>query len=155
MYADNTDAIEANIVSNQIQHGEIIVATNLAGRGTDLKTSQDVEKNGGLHVCLTFLPNNLRVEEQAIGRTSRQGHRGTSQMILSRNRTLLQLASCYPDYLGKCNEKTNYSIELICDWRENAETANIKQIWDIEIPEIKKKDELFSNFCQLLNQLRN
>ena len=155
LYADNTDAIEANVVSNQIQHGEIIVATNLAGRGTDLKTSLEVEKNGGLHVCLTFLPNNLRVEEQAIGRTSRQGHRGTSQMIVSRNRTLLQLASFYPDYLNKCNEKTIYSIELIRDWRKEAEAANIKRIWDEEIPEIQKKDDLFSDFCQLLKQLRD
>ena len=154
LYADNTDAIEANVVSSQIQHGEIIVATNLAGRGTDLKTSQEVEKNGGLHVCLTFLPNNLRVEEQAIGRTSRQGHRGTSQMLLSRNRTLLQLMSSYPDYLATCNDKTNYSIVLIRDWREKAESANIKRIWDKDITEIRKKDDLFSNFCQLLNQLR-
>jgi len=154
LYADNTDIIEANIVSNEIQHGEIIVATNLAGRGTDLKTSKQVEDNGGLHVCLTFLPNNLRVEEQAIGRTSRQGQRGTSQMIISKNRTLLQLMSCYPDYLKRCNETTEFSIQTMRHWREEAERAQIERIWNEEIPEIRKKDELFSTFCQLLTDLR-
>jgi preprotein translocase subunit SecA len=50
LYTDNTDAVESDVVGNRIQPGEIIVATNLAGRGTDLKTSPTVEKNGGLHV---------------------------------------------------------------------------------------------------------
>ena len=43
--------------------GDIIVASNIAIRGTDLKISPKVLKNGGLHVILTYLPDNLRVEE--------------------------------------------------------------------------------------------
>ncbi|CAF1509354.1 unnamed protein product [Didymodactylos carnosus] len=39
MYTDNTDAVESDAVGNRIQHGEIIVTTNLTGRGTDLETS--------------------------------------------------------------------------------------------------------------------
>lgn len=155
LYTDNTDTTEANVVSNRIQCGEIIVATNLAGRGTDLKMSQEVENNGGLHVCLTFLPNNLRVEEQAIGRTSRQGNRGTSQMILSQNRTFIQLMSSYPEYLAGSTENPNDTIKFIRDWREKAESANIERIWKKEIPEIQKKDDLFKKFCDLLGRLRN
>jgi preprotein translocase subunit SecA len=41
---------------------DIIVATNIAGRGTDLKLSQEAVKNGGLHVLLAFMPNNMRIE---------------------------------------------------------------------------------------------
>lgn len=66
----------------KISKGEIIVATNLAGRGTDIKTDE-IEENGGMHVIVTFMPSNQRVEEQAFGRTARQGKRGTGQMILN------------------------------------------------------------------------
>ena len=40
-----------------------MVATNLAGRGTDIKTTEEVEKNGGMHVIISFLPLNTRVQE--------------------------------------------------------------------------------------------
>lgn len=154
LYTDNTDAVESNVVGNRIQNGEIIVATNLAGRGTDLKTSPNVEKNGGLHVCLTFLPNNLRVEEQAFGRTSRQGNRGTSQMILSRERTLRQLMNNYPEYTSSRTKKVSNSIDFIRDWREQAERMHLERMWRDEIVDIKLKDKLFQQFCKLLGKLR-
>ncbi|CAF1257028.1 unnamed protein product, partial [Didymodactylos carnosus] len=155
LYTDNTDAVESDVVGNRIQSGEIIVATNLAGRGTDLKTSPNVEKNGGLHVCLTYLPNNLRVEDQAFGRTSRQGHRGTSQMILNSQRTFEQLRSIHPEYSITNPRRTfTHSMEIICDWRQEAERIHLEQMRRDEIVEIKLKDQLFQRFCQLLNKLR-
>jgi len=154
LYTDNTDLVESNVVGQRIQNGEIIVATNLAGRGTDLKTTLKVEKNGGLHVCLTFLPNNLRVEEQAFGRTSRQGNRGTSQMILSRERTFRQLMNNYPEYRNNQTTKFSNSIDLIRDWREQAERTHLERMWKDEIIDIQLKDKLFQRFRELLKKLR-
>ncbi|CAF3707211.1 unnamed protein product [Adineta steineri] len=158
LYTDNTDNTESSVVSKRIESGDILVATNLAGRGTDLKTTQDVEKHGGLHVCLTFLPKNLRVEEQAFGRTSRQGNCGTSQLILNRERTFLQLMSWYPDYwTDHCNRFTSLidiDIKTIHDWRTQSESAQLNYIWKKDICELKEKSELFRNFCELLAELK-
>ena len=62
--------------------GKIIFITNLEGRGTDIKLTDEVEKNGGMHVILTFLPDNQRVEEQALGRTARSGKNGSGIIIM-------------------------------------------------------------------------
>lgn len=59
--------------------GQVVFATNLAGRGTDLELVTEMEACGGLHVCTTFLPLNERVETQSFGRTARQGKKGTAQ----------------------------------------------------------------------------
>lgn len=61
--------------------GMITIATNNAGRGTDIVPTLDLIKNGGLHVCLTFPAKNDRVERQAFGRTGRQGAPGTYRYI--------------------------------------------------------------------------
>ena len=81
LYTMNNMDQEKNI--EKILPGEIIIATNLAGRGTDIHTSE-IEETGGLHVIITFMPNNQRVEDQAFGRTARQGKRGTGIMIMNR-----------------------------------------------------------------------
>ncbi|MCF7852468.1 MAG: hypothetical protein K9M07_04415 [Simkaniaceae bacterium] len=60
----------------------VTVATNTAGRGTDILLRGDSRKNGGLHVLLTNFPASQRVEEQARGRTGRQGDPGSSAMLV-------------------------------------------------------------------------
>ncbi|CAM0117300.1 hypothetical protein [Rhabdochlamydiaceae symbiont of Dictyostelium giganteum] len=62
--------------------GSTTLATNTAGRGTDIKLSEESLMNGGLHVIITFYPESERVELQAKGRAGRQGQPGSSEMIL-------------------------------------------------------------------------
>ncbi|CDW77348.1 protein translocase subunit seca [Stylonychia lemnae] len=65
-----------------LEGGEVIVATNISGRGTDLRISEDVSKKGGLHVVVTYVTSNIRIEEQAFGRTARTGQQGSGQFCI-------------------------------------------------------------------------
>lgn len=76
------DADEAEIVSNAGQEGRITVATNMAGRGTDIKLHDDVRGIGGLHVILTEHFEAKRIDRQLAGRCARQGDPGSCQAIL-------------------------------------------------------------------------
>jgi preprotein translocase subunit SecA len=67
----------------ELKQKSIVVATNLGGRGTDFKISSSQSKRGGLHVILTFLSSNLRIEKQAFGRAARKGEFGTGRLILN------------------------------------------------------------------------
>ncbi|MCX7116183.1 MAG: hypothetical protein NTW08_09815 [Gammaproteobacteria bacterium] len=73
---------EDYLISRAGEAKMITVATNTAGRGTDIILSPESKANGGLHVVFTFFPNNLRVEEQGFGRASRQGQSGSWAMYL-------------------------------------------------------------------------
>ncbi|GBN13937.1 hypothetical protein AVEN_152811-1 [Araneus ventricosus] len=73
---------QEKFTKRKIDLGEIIIATNIAGRGTDITTSNKVEEVGGMHVCITFLPESYRVEIQNAGRTARQGRKGSAQLVV-------------------------------------------------------------------------
>lgn len=76
------DEETADVTRETVGPGDVIIATNIAGRGADFKTSRELEKNGGLHVLVGFCPDNERVREQAFFRTSRQGNLGSAQLIV-------------------------------------------------------------------------
>lgn len=61
---------------------QITIATNTAGRGTDIHLASESRARGGLHVVYTFYPESTRVETQGLGRAARQGQLGSSRMIL-------------------------------------------------------------------------
>jgi preprotein translocase subunit SecA len=76
-------ANEANIVAEAGQRGKITVATNMAGRGTDIKLSKGIADLGGLHVVATEPATSYRVDRQLFGRAARQGDPGCAQMFVS------------------------------------------------------------------------
>ncbi|UCF42578.1 MAG: preprotein translocase subunit SecA [Planctomycetota bacterium] len=74
---------EAQIVAQAGQHGKITVATNMAGRGTDIKLGRRVAQLGGLHVIAAEPNESARIDRQLYGRCARQGDPGSAQGIFS------------------------------------------------------------------------
>lgn len=82
-------AEEAAIVARAGEAGRITVATNMAGRGTDIILSDEARAAGGLQVVLTELHGNSRIDRQLCGRCGRQGDPGTVHRVLSLGDDLL------------------------------------------------------------------
>jgi preprotein translocase subunit SecA len=74
-------AQEASIIADAGQPGRVTVATNMAGRGTDIKLAKGVAELGGLHVVATEPHTSHRVDRQLFGRAARQGDPGCAQMF--------------------------------------------------------------------------
>ncbi|WP_455365413.1 preprotein translocase subunit SecA [Kaarinaea lacus] len=85
------DAEEAAIIAGAGDKGRITIATNMAGRGTDIALQEGVNKLGGLHVVLTERHEASRIDRQLIGRCARQGDSGSSEAFLSWEDALLEV----------------------------------------------------------------
>ena len=84
------DADEAEVVAAAGQPGHITVATNMAGRGTDIELAPGVAGAGGLHVILTAYHDSTRVDRQLFGRAGRQGDPGSCEAIVALDDELFQ-----------------------------------------------------------------
>lgn len=84
-------AKEAEIIADAGKPGAITVATNMAGRGTDIKLKDDVAKKGGLHVIGTTRHQSRRIDRQLRGRSARQGDPGSSKFYVSFEDHLMRL----------------------------------------------------------------
>ncbi|CAF1449711.1 unnamed protein product [Rotaria sordida] len=115
-----------NFEIDQLNPGDIIIATNLAGRGTDLNTSNKLEENGGLHVITTYLPTNIRIEMQAFGRTARKGNKGTGEYIILNPYGL--------------------SIENLKQLRNTLEKERLNLFLINDLPKIKIEEDLLQGF---------
>ncbi len=82
---------EAEIVAEAGKTGTITIATNMAGRGTDIKLSQEVREAGGLAIIGTERHESRRVDRQLRGRSGRQGDPGSSQFFVSLEDELMRL----------------------------------------------------------------
>lgn len=74
---------EAEIVAHAGQRGKVTVATNMAGRGTDIKLGEGVAQSGGLHVICTELHDAARIDRQLMGRCARQGDPGSVRQYMA------------------------------------------------------------------------
>lgn len=83
-------AREADIVAQAGQPGRVTVATNMAGRGTDIKLGRDVDQLGGLHVIITEIHDSARIDRQLVGRCGRQGDPGSVQRFLALDDDILE-----------------------------------------------------------------
>jgi len=82
---------EAEIITNAGQYGAVTIATNMAGRGTDIKPSPETIEVGGLFVLATGRHDSRRIDNQFRGRSGRQGDPGASQFLLSLEDDLLRI----------------------------------------------------------------
>lgn len=85
------DADEADLIAAAGQTGKVTVATNMAGRGTDIKLGSGVAAAGGLHVILTEFHEAGRIDRQLFGRCGRQGDPGTFQAVVALDDDLFRL----------------------------------------------------------------
>ena len=106
--------------------GTVIVATNIAGRGTNFKTSDLCETNGGLHVLLAYVPGNRRVELQAWGRTARSGNAGTGRFVVRS-----------PDGASAAEK---------VERRDEKEAERLEVIREETLPKLEAEGELLSQF---------
>lgn len=82
---------ESEIIKSAGEKGAVTIATNMAGRGVDIKVSDEIKALGGLYILGTERHENRRIDNQLRGRSGRQGDPGTSQFFLSLEDSLLRI----------------------------------------------------------------
>nr|WP_249153743.1 prepilin peptidase [Bradyrhizobium diazoefficiens] len=90
------DGEEADIIADAGEAGRVTVATNMAGRGVDIRLMPGVAERGGLHVILTERHDAGRIDRQLEGRAGRRGEMGSTEAILSLDDSLLELVVRHP-----------------------------------------------------------
>jgi len=109
------DKEEAAIVAQAGQEGQVTVATNMAGRGTDISLGDCIAKKGGLHVISTCCNEAGRIDRQLFGRCARQGDPGSHQTFLSLEDELV-LKNCHPgrvSFLKKYGTKNPWVFQKL------------------------------------------
>ncbi len=138
LYA-HSNSKQLSTIKKKLSPGEIIIATNLAGRGTNVKVTDDVNESGGLLCLVTFLARNRRVELQAFGRTARGGKPGSVRCILN-------YAAMPEHYYGM-------NIEEIRKMRAEEESIRLRDMLDHDVKEVETREKLFKEYCRFLGHV--
>ncbi|KKB27091.1 Protein export cytoplasm protein SecA ATPase RNA helicase [Mycoplasmopsis meleagridis] len=104
------NASEAEIISAAGQVGAVTIATNMAGRGTDIKPSKEALELGGLYVIGTDRAESRRIDNQLRGRSGRQGDPGVSKFYVSLDDQLMQRFSNYEEFKKSYEKQGNKEI---------------------------------------------
>jgi preprotein translocase subunit SecA len=125
---------EAAIVSRAGEHRQVTIATNMAGRGTDIRLATGVADIGGLHVLATERHESERVDRQLFGRAGRQGDPGSAQAIVSLDDELIRrhLKPAYVDTVRSALKRNTPGSQAVARkaWKlaqANAQTMSYKQ----------------------------
>ncbi len=148
---------EAEIIANAGEKGSVTIATNMAGRGTDIKLGDGVLELGGLYVIGTERHESRRIDNQLRGRSGRQGDPGTSQFYVSFDDSLMRRFGNAPkDLLQKAGMNDNEPLQSKI-FSRNIESAQ-KQVegnnYDTR-KRVLQYDEVMSSQRKVMYQLRN
>ena len=124
------------ILKSMGQAKSILVATNAAGRGTDIKIDENSKRNGGLFVIVGFFPRNSRIQFQAEGRAARQGNPGKAKIVVSRDEEFI-----YFNYFFAKNLNFEDEIQNLLLFRK----FNVEDVSKMRIQFVKKERIFFSN----------
>jgi preprotein translocase subunit SecA len=117
LHARNLSA-EADIIAMAGERGQVTVATNMAGRGTDIRLGAGVADLGGLHVICSELHDAARIDRQLIGRSARQGDPGSYRQFLSLDDEILEsgLGANRAARLRRAHSSAGASIDHLARW---------------------------------------
>lgn len=139
---------EAQVIAAAGQHGKVTIATNMAGRGTDIKLGRGIGKAGGLAVIGTERHEARRIDRQLIGRSARQGDPGTGQFFLSLEDELLEALGPRRQNklieLGKSGAKTDWDrfVPAFFKAQKKTEKKHFRQRLDLLFHEKQRKETL-------------
>lgn len=142
------DAHEAEVVAAAGQPGRVTVATNMAGRGTDIKLGSGVAEKGGLHVIGTERHEAIRIDRQLLGRAGRQGDPGSGQFFVSLDDKLLEGLGPAKQHqlteLGKLGGRRDWNSfrQLFMLAQRRVERKHLRQRLDLMNYDKQRKDML-------------
>ena len=131
------DRDEAEIVARAGQPGCVTVATNMAGRGTDIKLAPGVRELGGLHVVATEMHDAARIDRQLFGRCGRQGDAGSYEVIVALEddlaKTFAKLASMPLTRAQRIPAWLGAAVCRLAQWRaERAHSRARRDLLDLD-----------------------
>lgn len=118
------DAYEAAVVAEAGRAGAVTVATNMAGRGTDIILDAEARNAGGLHVIMTEKHSSRRIDRQLAGRAGRQGDPGSAEAILcAEDSLLLEFGGRYSRLIARFGGRA--VLSALSDAQRRAERTHV------------------------------